>query len=152
MAMEVAFNCFINFIILVRDTIFHPVPPKISPDKSFMVFGHAVIFLCHGNFILISCLDPFPRRTFPHPHLLPALGGKGHLPGLRRPRQSGRQGALGRSSRGPPSGRSAGLSPPKGQTILLGRGAPPAADRLPLLRSEERRVGKECRSRWSPYH
>src|SRR3712207_8905327 len=26
------------------------------------------------------------------------------------------------------------------------RGAPPAR------RSEERRVGKECRSRWSPYH
>ena len=24
--------------------------------------------------------------------------------------------------------------------------------RLILLRSEERRVGKECRSRWSPYH
>ena len=23
---------------------------------------------------------------------------------------------------------------------------------LPDLRSEERRVGKECRSRWSPYH
>ena len=23
---------------------------------------------------------------------------------------------------------------------------------LELLRSEERRVGKECRSRWSPYH
>ena len=23
---------------------------------------------------------------------------------------------------------------------------------LPGLRSEERRVGKECRSRWSPYH
>ena len=23
---------------------------------------------------------------------------------------------------------------------------------LCLLRSEERRVGKECRSRWSPYH
>ena len=21
-----------------------------------------------------------------------------------------------------------------------------------ILRSEERRVGKECRSRWSPYH
>jgi len=34
----------------------------------------------------------------------------------------------------------------------------PWADRLwvitygPHLRSEERRVGKECRSRWSPYH
>src|SRR5215213_7432581 len=25
-------------------------------------------------------------------------------------------------------------------------------DYYPLLRSEERRVGKECRSRWSPYH
>ena len=24
--------------------------------------------------------------------------------------------------------------------------------KLELLRSEERRVGKECRSRWSPYH
>ena len=23
---------------------------------------------------------------------------------------------------------------------------------LDALRSEERRVGKECRSRWSPYH
>src|SRR5260221_6880871 len=23
---------------------------------------------------------------------------------------------------------------------------------VPLVRSEERRVGKECRSRWSPYH
>ena len=23
---------------------------------------------------------------------------------------------------------------------------------IPLQRSEERRVGKECRSRWSPYH
>ena len=24
--------------------------------------------------------------------------------------------------------------------------------KAPLCRSEERRVGKECRSRWSPYH
>ena len=23
---------------------------------------------------------------------------------------------------------------------------------MPSVRSEERRVGKECRSRWSPYH
>ena len=27
-----------------------------------------------------------------------------------------------------------------------------AADSLKSARSEERRVGKECRSRWSPYH
>ena len=26
------------------------------------------------------------------------------------------------------------------------------AQRIRLERSEERRVGKECRSRWSPYH
>src|SRR3712207_7165884 len=29
---------------------------------------------------------------------------------------------------------------------------PPAASKIYELRSEERRVGKECRSRWSPYH
>src|ERR1041384_5531833 len=29
---------------------------------------------------------------------------------------------------------------------------PPDAPRSKLIRSEERRVGKECRSRWSPYH
>ena len=27
-----------------------------------------------------------------------------------------------------------------------------AADMRKAVRSEERRVGKECRSRWSPYH
>src|SRR5256885_6451245 len=31
--------------------------------------------------------------------------------------------------------------------------APPSTEELQAaLRSEERRVGKECRSRWSPYH
>src|SRR2546428_10162865 len=29
---------------------------------------------------------------------------------------------------------------------------PAIATELTALRSEERRVGKECRSRWSPYH
>ena len=28
----------------------------------------------------------------------------------------------------------------------------PAFDHAAMTRSEERRVGKECRSRWSPYH
>src|SRR2546430_11599695 len=27
-----------------------------------------------------------------------------------------------------------------------------AATKIDVFRSEERRVGKECRSRWSPYH
>ena len=28
----------------------------------------------------------------------------------------------------------------------------PGPDMIDKVRSEERRVGKECRSRWSPYH
>ena len=32
------------------------------------------------------------------------------------------------------------------------RAAVPDVVLLDLSRSEERRVGKECRSRWSPYH
>src|SRR3712207_2494655 len=31
-------------------------------------------------------------------------------------------------------------------------GSDPHEERSELVRSEERRVGKECRSRWSPYH
>ena len=30
--------------------------------------------------------------------------------------------------------------------------ASPTLNNLQRIRSEERRVGKECRSRWSPYH
>src|SRR2546426_9256377 len=42
---------------------------------------------------------------------------------------------------------------PSGITTLPG-GMPTsyAAYQIPADRSEERRVGKECRSRWSPYH
>src|SRR5436190_613149 len=32
------------------------------------------------------------------------------------------------------------------------RSSASAATMRPSLRSEERRVGKECRSRWAPYH
>ena len=41
-----------------------------------------------------------------------------------------------------------------GDKIVSLMGTLPAAfaNPLPSLRSEERRVGKECRSRWSPYH
>ena len=34
--------------------------------------------------------------------------------------------------------------------LMRGESIQDAVDKL--LRSEERRVGKECRSRWSPYH
>src|SRR2546425_2945191 len=44
----------------------------------------------------------------------------------------------------------------QGETFLLGastwRGEEITHDRVLVSRSEERRVGKECRSRWSPYH
>src|SRR3712207_7600836 len=36
---------------------------------------------------------------------------------------------------------------PQDQALVVDRGPEPVAPR-----SEERRVGKECRSRWSPYH
>ena len=44
----------------------------------------------------------------------------------------------------------AGEKEARAWTIRKGWTAPQAAG--VLLRSEERRVGKECRSRWSPYH
>ena len=45
-------------------------------------------------------------------------------------------------------------------TVCAAKDAVPGTDFMPLqveykekfARSEERRVGKECRSRWSPYH
>ena len=36
--------------------------------------------------------------------------------------------------------------------IILRTGQPGYAPEIDAIRSEERRVGKECRSRWSPYH
>ena len=38
------------------------------------------------------------------------------------------------------------------KTGFLGLKTTPAKVRVSVERSEERRVGKECRSRWSPYH
>ena len=35
---------------------------------------------------------------------------------------------------------------------VMASNAYPALEEKVVLRSEERRVGKECRSRWSPYH
>src|SRR2546421_10038367 len=41
------------------------------------------------------------------------------------------------------------LEPQRAVGVLQARGS---LQRRPQVRSEERRVGKECRSRWSPYH
>ena len=42
--------------------------------------------------------------------------------------------------------------PKSGSTVAKIAATPSVAQRMAKLRSEERRVGKECRSRWSPYH
>jgi len=42
------------------------------------------------------------------------------------------------------------VSPARAVVRYVERDAAPGGDGL--TRSEERRVGKECRSRWSPYH
>src|SRR2546425_405316 len=52
---------------------------------------------------------------------------------------------------GPPTAPPCSLRSPN-LPPYLNNVAFPGADVLELLRSEERRVGKECRSRWSPYH
>src|SRR2546429_836040 len=61
----------------------------------------------------------------------------------------------------PSTGRRAKRSFPSSYPRLHARLCEPTRSRLPRdtrsvpgpsLRSEERRVGKECRSRWSPYH
>ena len=43
---------------------------------------------------------------------------------------------------------------PLGEIVVMAPDAPRSgsASALTVTRSEERRVGKECRSRWSPYH
>ena len=41
---------------------------------------------------------------------------------------------------------------PDGDTVGCGSALYYALKALDKNRSEERRVGKECRSRWSPYH
>ena len=43
---------------------------------------------------------------------------------------------------------------PFGESLQVKRVGSVAGDQVPFAngRSEERRVGKECRSRWSPYH
>src|SRR2546422_5181488 len=43
-------------------------------------------------------------------------------------------------------------APAPAKTTLEYVRAAASAPSVPPIRSEERRVGKECRSRWSPYH
>ena len=44
------------------------------------------------------------------------------------------------------------LQPPAEKISFIIAFKPSFPYSMPEIRSEERRVGKECRSRWSPYH
>src|SRR5256885_13208160 len=82
-----------------------------------------------GDWSSDVCSSDLPGGRFPPPVLRP--GGESPVPHLRQERLRGLQ------------GQQLGKDPfDRGE-----RDVPP----LPQ-RSEERRVGKECRSRWSPYH
>ena len=45
-----------------------------------------------------------------------------------------------------------GISTDGIDTIIISADQNEGDNIAPVIRSEERRVGKECRSRWSPYH
>src|SRR3712207_9548377 len=69
---------------------------------------------------------------------------------LRRPARLSRAGSEPRQSAAEVrhQGLLAGVSVQRAQLV----GVVGHVVELPIVRSEERRVGKECRSRWSPYH
>ena len=58
-----------------------------------------------------------------------------------------------RQTTDPPVGLPLRITPTQQQRWSGGAPGPiTALTNMPAARSEERRVGKECRSRWSPYH
>src|SRR3712207_111655 len=96
-----------------------------------------------------------------HPPLLPLQRPEGYQPGALQ--EGHLHPALGRRARGHlrparPRGspRPRGVHPRPQPPLGVRPAAISALRQLPLLagdgRSEERRVGKKCRSRWSPYH
>src|SRR2546426_8407801 len=72
---------------------------------------------------------------------------------ISRRRLARRPGAPGaRHAREPAGVRGAATAAHQRRALAVVRAGPGGARRGPRGRSEERRVGKECRSRWSPYH
>ena len=59
--------------------------------------------------------------------------------GAPEPHRAGRGGAVRAPARGPPQAATVKIMHPMSENSYM-------------IESEERRVGKECRSRWSPYH
>src|SRR2546425_10300481 len=82
---------------------------------------------------LFRSLHPIPLAERPRDK-----GGEAHQAEIGPPLEP----ALGEGEHAPIEGKEQGPEPQPGR-----RGRRPQGER-----SEERRVGKECRSRWSPYH
>src|SRR5882762_3685371 len=141
------------------------------PHRDRAIAGHEVIDVvpAHAADDLEAVGQDFPDRRLAVDATPARLGAAGHQEGrvLREEAQDpvhvaaveggvdlhqqvdagargGRGGRHGPdSARGGPAGQAGWYHP---------RMPPPAAGPVTAARSEERRVGKECRSRWSPYH
>src|SRR5256885_13793835 len=124
-------------------------------------------FRISGEFIFLNAtrlrLDLSNYATFGHILTLMKLAGIGAIQvGVKRsPRDwTLLLSLLGAETKSAPGDRFAeivaGLKEAKIETFQLGAPAETATDKEfneeAKARSEERRVGKECRSRWSPYH
>src|SRR2546429_4112297 len=107
---------------------------QVDNDSLFVVFFSFFFFQAEDGIRDVAvtgvqtCALPICPRTRPS------------WPPRSRPRGSRRR---------PPRPAAGGRWPPAAGSGTASR-AP--ADRRRPARSEERRVGKECRSRWSPYH
>src|SRR2546422_11298802 len=93
-----------------------------------------------------------PRSTlFPYTTLFRSRhSSHARLVRVRLPRRRARVGGL--AVRDPAARDDPGGAVHRGVRVPTGRGGTTACRAQPPDRSEERRVGKECRSRWSPYH
>src|SRR3712207_9565228 len=114
------------------------------PPRSTL-FPYTTLFRSWDTLVLPD--SPLLSRTM-------ARRARGGLLGIagepRRPRDSGGREHSRRNQQDPLArGPDVDRAPPRGDDRV--RGGVLRVGRL-LGRSEERRVGKECRSRWSPYH
>src|SRR5258708_7085960 len=100
-------------------------------------------------------------RIYPHqgqisPHIVPPIPDANKRDGRRRSPEDGgrRESKEGADSQAMPIDNPGTYSYQGQLSPSIGSYPPPCelSRRSIYMRSEERRVGKECRSRWSPYH
>src|SRR5215203_6500921 len=137
-------------MVVVRDVVADRLPSLVerlellAPDAAFLELAEPGLDerLALGIAVAAAAMrDPQVRQG----GLERACGERRAIVGAERQR-AGRDGALGGrpfDQRDRLGRAAAGLQMPCGDLARA------AVDRT---RSEERRVGKECRSRWSPYH